>query len=62
MAFASAKTEDACSPTTSSVKIAGYFPNNSQVLKNGVQSIYGTKTSKSTSKLLVPMKFGFLGV
>ena len=59
---ASAKTAVACSPTISSVSIAGYFPNNCHVLKKGVQSIYGTKTSKSTSIDFVPIKLGVFGV
>ena len=62
IACASAKTKVACSPTTSSVKIAGYLPNNSQVLKKGVQSIYGTKVSKSTSTICLPITLGCTGV
>ena len=58
---ASANNEVACSPTTPSVKIAGYFPYNSQELKNGVQSIKSTNSESSTATVLVPIKFGFTG-
>ena len=59
--WASANNEVACSPTTSSVKIAGYFPYNSHELKNGVQSIKSTNSESSTATVLVPIKFGFTG-
>ena len=39
MALASSNKADADSPTTLSVKISGNLPANSQVLKNGTQSI-----------------------
>ena len=60
--WASANKLVACSPTTSSVNIAGYFPYNSQELKNGVQSIKSTNSDKLTSTVLVPIKLGLTGV
>ena len=47
MACASVNTFFACSPTTSSFRIAGYGPARSQVWKNGAQSMYCATSFRS---------------
>ena len=42
---ASSNSERAASPTTLSVRIAGYLPASSQVEKNGDQSMYSISSS-----------------
>ena len=56
---ASSKTLRASMPTTGSAKISGYFPLNSQVRKNGDQSMNGTiSPSGTSSRTRMPVKLG----
>ncbi|MCY1182960.1 hypothetical protein D9M73_235450 [compost metagenome] len=62
IAWASAYSAVAASPTTSSLRMRGNLPARSQEIKNGVQSMYSARVRKSmSSSTLTPVKEGTAG-